>query len=131
VAGGTPPPLYYADRFTVPQFAYQGFFTDITDLAESAGVTKDQYYDFAWEETIYKDRIYALSFDTDTRALWYNKDIVTEAGLDAEVPPQSLDDLKTWTEALTVRGAGDVITVWLQSPLRPGLALHLGLRLQG
>ena len=24
VAGGTPPALYYADRFTVPQFAQQG-----------------------------------------------------------------------------------------------------------
>jgi ABC-type glycerol-3-phosphate transport system substrate-binding protein len=26
VAGGTPPALHYADRFTVPQFAHQGFF---------------------------------------------------------------------------------------------------------
>lgn len=117
VAGGNPPPLYYADRFTVPQFAYQGFFTDITDFAESAGVTKDQYYDFAWEETIYKDRIYALSFDTDTRALWYNKDIVTEAGLDPETPPQSLDDLKTWADALTTRGGGDVISRFGFNPL--------------
>ena len=25
VAGGTPPALHYADRFTVPQFAQQGF----------------------------------------------------------------------------------------------------------
>ena len=66
VAGGNPPDLHYADRFTVPQFAHQGFFTDINDLAVAAGVTKDQYFDFAWEETIYKDHIYALSFDTDT-----------------------------------------------------------------
>lgn len=117
IAGGTPPPLYYADRFTVPQFAYQGFFTDITDFAESAGVTKDQYFDFAWEETVYKGRIYALSFDTDTRALWYNKDIVAEAGLDPETPPQSLDDLKLWNEALTVRGAGDVITRFGFNPI--------------
>lgn len=110
VAGGTPPPVYYADRFTVPQFAYQGFFTDLTDLAQSVGVTKDQYYDFAWEETLYKDKMYALPFDTDTRALWYNKDIVKEAGLDAEKPPQTLDELKGWADKLTQRGAGNVIT---------------------
>ena len=36
VAGGTPPALHYADRFTVPQFAHEGFFTDITDFAEAA-----------------------------------------------------------------------------------------------
>ena len=80
VAGGTPPALHYADRFTVPQFAHEGFFTEITDFADGAGVTKDLYFDFAWEETVYKGGVYALSFDTDTRALWYNKDIMEEAG---------------------------------------------------
>ena len=104
VAGGTPPALHYADRFTVPQFAHEGFFTNITDFAESAGVTKDLYFDFAWEETVYKGDIYALSFDTDTRALWYNKDIMAEAGLDPESPPTNLDELRAATEALTVRG---------------------------
>lgn len=103
VAGGTPPALHYADRFTVPQFAQQGFFTNINDLAEAAGVTKDLYFDFAWEETVYKGDIYALSFDTDTRALWYNKDIMEEAGLDPESPPTNLDELRAATEALTVR----------------------------
>lgn len=117
VAGGTPPAAYYADRFTVPQFAFQGFFTDITDFAESAGVTKDLYFDFAWEETIYKDRIFALSFDTDTRALWYNKDILTEAGLDPEAPPQNLDELKQMAEALTVIGDGGQITRFGFNPL--------------
>ena len=60
----------------MPQFAQQGFFTEITDLAEAAGVKAADYYPFAWEETTYKDGIYALPFDTDTRALWYNKDIM-------------------------------------------------------
>ena len=103
VAGGTPPALHYADRFTVPQFAHEGFFTEITDLAEAAGVTKDLYFDFAWDETVYKGGIYALSFDTDTRALWYNKDIMAEAGVDPESPPTNLDELRTVTEALTTR----------------------------
>lgn len=103
VAGGTPPALHYADRFTVPQFAQQGFFTNINDLAEAAGVTKDLYFDFAWEETVYKGDIYALSFDTDTRALWYNMDTMEEAGLDPESPPTNLDELRAATEALTIR----------------------------
>ncbi|MEZ4870179.1 MAG: ABC transporter substrate-binding protein [Caldilineaceae bacterium] len=117
VAGGNPPPLYYADRFTVPQFAYQGFFTNITDYAQSAGVTQDQYYDFAWQETVYKGNIYALAFDTDTRALWYNKDIVKSANLDPEQPPQNLDELKAWATKLTERGAGNVITRFGFNPL--------------
>jgi multiple sugar transport system substrate-binding protein len=117
IAGGTPPALHYADRFTVPQFAAQGFFTEITDFADSAGVKAEDYYPFAWQETIYKDGIYALSFDTDTRALWYNKDIMTEAGVDPEKPPTTLDELKTTTEALTVRDNNGRITRYGFNPL--------------
>lgn len=117
VAGGTPPAVYYADRFTVPQFAYEGFFSEITDFAEAAGVTKDDYYDFAWEETVYQDGIYALSFDTDTRALWYNKDIMEEVGLDPESPPTTVDELREATEALTVRNDSGAITRYGFNPL--------------
>jgi multiple sugar transport system substrate-binding protein len=110
IAGGTPPALHYADRFTVPQFAHQGFFTEITEFATAAGVKEEDYYPFAWQETVYKGGIYALSFDTDTRALWYNKDIMEEVGLDPESPPTTLDELEAATEALTVRDSNGRIT---------------------
>ena len=106
VAGGAPPAIYYADRFTVPQFAYQGFFTDINDYAETAGVTQDQYWPFAWEEANYKGHLYALPFDTDTRALWYNKTIMADAGVDPESPPTTLDELNT------VDGSADGAWCW-------------------
>jgi multiple sugar transport system substrate-binding protein len=117
VAGGNPPPLYYADRFTVPQFAHQGFFSEITDFAEAAGVKEEDYYPFAWAETVYKGGIYALSFDTDTRALWYNKDIMEEVGVDPEAPPTNLDELRQITEALTVRDANGRITRYGFNPI--------------
>jgi multiple sugar transport system substrate-binding protein len=117
VAGGTPPALHYADRFTVPQFAQQGFFTKITDLATAAGVKEEDYYPFAWAETVYKGDIYALSFDTDTRALWYNKDIMEEAGLDPEAPPTNLDELRAATAALTVKDANGRITRYGFNPI--------------
>jgi multiple sugar transport system substrate-binding protein len=117
IAGGNPPAVHYADRFTVPQFAYQGFFTDITDAATAAGVTADQYFDFAWQEATYKDRIYCLPFDTDTRALWYNKDIFTEAGLDPEKPPQNLAEHKEMAKKLDVKGAGGQLTRFGYHPL--------------
>jgi len=117
VAGGNPPALHYADRFTVPQFAQQGFFSDITDLAQTAGVKGEDYYPFAWAEATYKDKIYALPFDTDTRALWYNKDIMTEAGLDPEKPPTTLDELRTATKALTKKDATGQVTRYGFNPL--------------
>ncbi|MBV7331229.1 ABC transporter substrate-binding protein [Chloroflexi bacterium TSY] len=117
VAGGTPPALHYADRFTVPQFAAEGFFTNISDFAEAAGVTKELYFDFAWEETVYKGGVYALSFDTDTRALWYNKDIMAEAGVDPESPPTNLDELRAATEALTIRDSTGAVERYGFNPI--------------
>ncbi|MCB0057068.1 MAG: ABC transporter substrate-binding protein, partial [Caldilineaceae bacterium] len=117
VAGGNPPPLYYADRFTVPQFAQQGFFTEITDYADSAGVSEEDYYPFAWQETVYQGGIYALSFDTDTRGIWWNKDIFEEVGLDPEKPPTTLDELRQMTEALTVRDSNGRITRYGFNPI--------------
>lgn len=117
IAGGNPPALHNADRFTVPQFAHQGFFTDVSEQAKTAGVTADQYFDFAWQEASYKDGLYALPFDTDTRALWYNKDIMKEAGLDPEKPPQTLDELKAAAEAMSVRNAGGQLTRFGFHPL--------------
>ena len=117
VAGGTPPALHYADRFTVPQFAQQGFFTDITDLAQGAGVKGEDYYPFAWAEATYKDKVYALPFDTDTRALWYNKDIMAEAGLDPEKPPTTLDELRKATAALTTKDSNGQVTRYGFNPL--------------
>ena len=117
VAGGTPPALHYADRFTVPQFAHEGFFTDITDFAEAAGVTKELYFDFAWDETVYQGRLFALSFDTDTRALWYNMDIMEEAGLDPASPPTNLTELMEATEALTVRDNTGAVTRYGFNPI--------------
>jgi len=117
IAGGNPPALHYADRFTVPQFAAQGFFTNITDNAEKAGVVADNYFPFAWEETLFKGGNYALPFDTDTRALWYNKDIMEAAGLDPEKPPTTLDELKEATAKLTVKDASGRITQFGFNPL--------------
>lgn len=84
IRGKVAPDVYMADRFTVPQRAAEGVLAELP--ASSAGL-KDQHLEFAWNETQYKGKTYALPFDTDARALWYNKDLITAAGED----PAQLD----------------------------------------
>jgi len=84
IRGGVAPDVYMADRFTVPQRAAEGVLDDIT---AEAGSLKDQHVEFAWNETQYKGKTYAIPFDTDARALWYNEDLVKAAGAD----PSQLD----------------------------------------
>jgi multiple sugar transport system substrate-binding protein len=82
--GGVGPDVYEVDRFTVPQRAHDGV---LAELPASSVALKDQHLEFAWAETQYQGKTYALPFDTDARALWYNKDLITAAGED----PAQLD----------------------------------------
>lgn len=84
IRGGVAPDVYMADRFTVPQRAAEGV---LAELPASASALASQYTPFAWAETQYKGKTYALPFDTDARALWYNADLVKAAGED----PAQLD----------------------------------------
>ncbi len=112
IAAGTPPDVFKFDRFIVAQFAAQGFLTDLTEFANRDGIKAEDYWDFAWEEANYNGKLYALPYDTDTRALWYNEDIFEEAGLDPKKPPQTLAELQDIADKLTVKGANDRITRW-------------------
>jgi multiple sugar transport system substrate-binding protein len=112
IAAGTPPDVFKFDRFIVAQFAAQGSLTDLTEFANKDGIKADDYWPFAWEEATYKGKLYALPYDTDTRALWYNKDLFEKAGLDPEKPPQTLAELQDVADKLTVKGANDRITNW-------------------
>ena len=112
IAAGEPPDMFKFDRFIVAQFAAQGFLTDLTAYAEASGVKADDYWDFAWQEANYLDKLYALPLDTDTRGLWYNKDIFTEAGLDPEKPPQNVQELQDIADKLTQTGSGNRVSRW-------------------
>ena len=56
----------------------------LAELPEAAAL-KDQYLEFAWNETQYQGKTYALPFDTDARALFYNRDMIEAAGADPSV----------------------------------------------
>lgn len=101
INGGNPPDVVLFDRFMVGQWGAAGLFEDITTLADANGVKKEKFYDFAWQEASYKGKLYALPFDTDDRALYYNKKMFKEAGLDPEKPPLTIEDLDKYAEKLT------------------------------
>ena len=103
IRGGVAPDVYMADRFTVPQRAAEGVLDDIT---AEAGNLKDQHLEFAWNETQYKGKTYAIPFDTDARALWYNEDLVKAAGED----PAQLDISKGPPTIETVTKIADKIS---------------------
>jgi multiple sugar transport system substrate-binding protein len=102
IRGGAAPDVYLADRFTVPQRAAEGV---LAELPEAAGL-QGQYLEFAWAETQFQGQTYALPFDTDARALFYNIDLIEAAGED----PSRLDIANGAPTIATVLEIADAIT---------------------
>ncbi|MFB8372829.1 ABC transporter substrate-binding protein [Paenibacillus taichungensis] len=103
VAGGNPPDVALFDRFKVGTWAAQGSLTDLSSMAAESGIRKEMYYPFAWEESSYQGKLYAMPMDTDSRLLFYNKDHFTEVGLDPNKPPQTIAELEAAAEKLTIK----------------------------
>ena len=81
VRGGTGPDVYMLDRFIVAQRAADGLLQDLTPYMGGEDVLSG-YLDFAKAEATFGGLPYALPFDTDARALFYNIDMMEEAGID-------------------------------------------------
>lgn len=110
VAGGTGPDVYYLDRFTVSQRAAYGLLEPLEDYLIQLGydveALKKEFFDFAIKECTWNGKIWALPWDTDARALYYNKKLFKEAGLDPNVPPRTLKELEEYATKLTKKVAG-------------------------
>jgi multiple sugar transport system substrate-binding protein len=103
IRGGVGPDVYLVDRFTVAQRANEGV---VSELPAEAADLADQYLDFAWAETQFQGKTYALPFDTDVRALFYNTDLIEAAGqdpaqLDIANGPLTIDEVNSIADAIT------------------------------
>ena len=83
VRGGTGPDVYFLDRFIVAQRAADGLLQDLSTLGADETLMGG-YLDFARAEATFNGIPYALPFDTDARAIYYNRGAMADAGIDTE-----------------------------------------------
>ncbi|HEU5318889.1 MAG TPA: ABC transporter substrate-binding protein [Chloroflexota bacterium] len=55
-------------------------------------------------------KTYAIPYTTDSRGVYYNKDLLAKAGLDATRPPRTWNEMRDWVRRLTERDSGGAIT---------------------
>lgn len=103
IAGGEPPDAVFFDRFQIASWASQEALTDLTDRVRDSGMNTDLFYKAAWNEVVYKERIYGLPVTTDGRVLFYNKDHFLEAGLDPNRPPATIAELEEYAAKLMLK----------------------------
>ncbi|WP_114558945.1 ABC transporter substrate-binding protein [Desertihabitans aurantiacus] len=107
VRGGTGPDVFVADRFTINQFASLGLLQSLQPRvdAEPAGFT-DDYLPFALAEATYQQELYGLPWHTDTRGLFYNRQVLRDAGVDLSLldpanGPMTIEELRAVADQVT------------------------------
>ncbi|HSJ53121.1 MAG TPA: ABC transporter substrate-binding protein [Anaerolineae bacterium] len=105
-AGSGMPDVIISDRPKLPQDGADGVYTNLQEWADRDNVSQEQFYDWAWDQTLYEGATYGIPFETDIRVLFWNKQAFEEAGLDPEQPPETWDDLETYADALDMTEGG-------------------------
>ncbi len=106
IASGEVPDLMGMDLIYGPQFEAAGQLVDITDLiGDDPNLATASPGHMA--VSTYEGRLYGVPLYADVSALFWNKDLFRQAGLDPEKPPTSLAEIREYADKITALG-GDV-----------------------
>ncbi|MFN8446660.1 MAG: ABC transporter substrate-binding protein [Caldilineaceae bacterium] len=97
--GGNPPDVVWHDGSNYVTSASLNAFEELESLATRDAISSDLYWEAFWPKVNWKGHLYGLPFNTDARALYWNKSYFEEAGLSAA--PKSIDELDSMVDALT------------------------------
>lgn len=110
IAGGTPPDLVGLWNFNVPAYAESGAILRLDEMAAKEGMSLDQYRRGVQQVMTVGGvksgdprRWYGVVNTAGTLAMYYNKKLFAEAGLDPERPPRTIEELESAHAKLTKR----------------------------
>jgi multiple sugar transport system substrate-binding protein len=119
-AAGSPPDVMRADIADVPALAAQGTLADLGKVMPNYNQLTAEALPGPLATTVWKGQNYALPLDTNTQALYWNKDLFKAAGLSG--PPTTLSQLVTDAQKLTDKAKGvyglgvDGTDIWNVAP---------------
>lgn len=107
VAARSAPDLLDFDRFQIPSFANWRALRPLDDLMARDRLALEGFLPAALDEATGVDgKRYGLPSSADTRLLFWHKPAFAAAGLDAERPPQTWEQLREAAVRLSGRGGG-------------------------
>ncbi len=111
IAGGSPPDILGVWNFSVPAFAESGAIIALDEMAEEHGIRPGGYALAVWPMLTHRGRLYAIVSTCGSLAMYYNKGMFREAGLDPEHPPRTIGELdEAATRLTTEESRGDRLT---------------------
>jgi multiple sugar transport system substrate-binding protein len=58
-------------------------------------------------------KVYGVPYNTDSRGLWYNKEIFKKAGLPEDWQPKSWDDILSTARTIKEKAGEDIVPIWM------------------
>ena len=100
--GGSLPDVFWMHSNESERYMTNDMLLDLTDkIAESDKIEPANYPDDVWGLYTHDDKLYAVPKDVDTIALWYNKTMFDEAGVDYPTADWTWDDVTEAARAIT------------------------------
>ena len=106
IAGGTAPDLIVTDNsISCYQYAAEGSFMGLDAVLDEIDLDVSSFFEGCKDVMYYNDVCYLIPQDTNVIMLYYNPEIAKECGLDPENPPKTIEELDSWSDAMTVKAA--------------------------
>lgn len=100
--GGSLPDVFWMHSNESQRYMSNDMLLDLTDkIAASDVIDPANYPEDIWGLYTYEDKYYAVPKDVDTIALWYNKTMFDEAGLEYPTADWTWDDVTEAARKLT------------------------------
>ncbi|MFJ5621646.1 ABC transporter substrate-binding protein [Peribacillus loiseleuriae] len=121
----TAPDLVTEDTFMVNSDASAGYLESLDKQVENW----DDWANFT--ENVKKGviaedgKVYGVPFNTDSRGIWYNKDLFAKAGLPVPWEPKTWDDILHAARTIKEKSPADVIPLWMNSGKATGEATSM------
>ena len=105
-AGGAVPDVVHQHIRIVQDYGHRGVLTDLAPFMERDGVTEESYLPAILNAFSDEGTVYALPKDSGVRAMYYNKSMFDDAGLEYPKPDWTIDEFRALAQALTIGEEG-------------------------
>ncbi len=104
IAGGNPPDILGLDNFSVPAYAESGAVLPLDDMVKRSSIRREAYVPAIWPMLTHPPasapwnagatpKQYAVINTCGGLAMFYNRTLFREAGLDPDNPPRTIEEL--------------------------------------
>ena len=109
VLSGSPPDVV-SQFVPVVKWASRLALTPLDSYVQASGLDTTEFFPALWSEMRWQGKVYALPVNSTSYALFTNRTLFQDAGLDPDDPPETWDELADVAERLTVRDGGGRMT---------------------